>query len=463
MTAPSSRPRQRAASAPQWSMAEWLAYIESIERGRGIRLGLERIRRAWRRLGAHRPAERIVCVAGTNGKGSVVHLLHEALLAHGLRAGRYTSPHLRRFNERIALVGREASDAECIEAFAEVYGRCHDIGLSYFEFVTLAALLIMSEERLEVAVLEVGLGGRYDAVNLIDADIAIITSIGLDHCQYLGSDLGGIAREKCGIMRAGKPVLCAMLDHQRHAAALEAIVEEAESLGARLRLGGRDWQPRLEPDGSWIHCRDGAGLALPVPPACGAAGIDNAAVAVEALSLLLGPALAPQRLAAVCAGLSLPGRFQRGRRHPHILFDSAHNAPALERLLDRLRDERLELGCVVFGARLDKDIDEMLALFGDRPRDWLAVDFGEGLHPPERIAESLRGLMKAGRMPEAPVHQPGSAMRAAARLMDKPSGESAVHLVCGSFKALEDMLDALGEPGEGAPAATFPQGVENPT
>ena len=193
------------------SLAEWLAYLERLHPS-AIDMGLERSREVAARLGLSRPAPRVITVTGTNGKGSTCAFVAALLRAQGLKVGVYSSPHLLRYNERVQIDGEQASDAGLCEAFSAVEAARGETSLTYFEMGTLAALWLFERAELDVAVLEVGLGGRLDAVNLVDADLALITSIGVDHADWLGDTRESVAFEKAGIMRAGKPALCGDFD-----------------------------------------------------------------------------------------------------------------------------------------------------------------------------------------------------------------------------------------------------------
>ncbi|MGH8042707.1 MAG: bifunctional folylpolyglutamate synthase/dihydrofolate synthase, partial [Rudaea sp.] len=184
----------------QKNLAEWLDYQQRTH-PRSVALGLDRVGAVWQRMGAPRPAPVVVTVGGTNGKGSTVAFLEAMLVAAGKRAGCYTSPHLLRYNERVRVCGVEAGDAELCAVFERIEAARAEIPLTYFEFGTLAALWIFAHSKLDVAILEVGLGGRLDAVNIIDADAAIVVTVDLDHQDWLGSDLDRIGREKAGIFR----------------------------------------------------------------------------------------------------------------------------------------------------------------------------------------------------------------------------------------------------------------------
>lgn len=211
----------------QRSLADWLSYLEQLH-PTAIDMGLERSREVARRLGLGRPAKRVVTVTGTNGKGSTCALLAELLREQGLSVGVYSSPHLLRYNERVRIDGIEAGDAQLCDAFSAVEAARGEISLTYFEMGTLAAFWLFERAGLDFAVLEVGLGGRLDAVNLIDADLALITSIGLDHADWLGDTRESVAFEKAGILRAGKPALCGDLDPP------QPLLEQVAALGAHV-------------------------------------------------------------------------------------------------------------------------------------------------------------------------------------------------------------------------------------
>tara|TARA_R100000306_G_scaffold3900_3_gene6533 strand:- start:4571 stop:6022 length:1452 start_codon:yes stop_codon:yes gene_type:complete len=216
------------------TLAQWLDYIQRLHPSE-IDMGLDRVRQVAQRLGITRPAPVVITVTGTNGKGSHVAALEALSLALNLRVGTYTSPHILNYNERVRLKGQDISDQPLIDAFERIEQARGDISLSYFEFGTLAALMIFQQTPLDVVVLEVGLGGRLDAVNIIDADVAIISSIGLDHQEYLGNSRESVAREKAGIMRAGKPVVCVDANPPAN------LLEIAESLASPLYLIGREF------------------------------------------------------------------------------------------------------------------------------------------------------------------------------------------------------------------------------
>ncbi|MCB1745565.1 MAG: bifunctional tetrahydrofolate synthase/dihydrofolate synthase [Gammaproteobacteria bacterium] len=303
-------------------LASWLGWLE---RGRGdhIDLGLERSREVAARLGLQRPAPVVVTVAGTNGKGSSVALLEAVWRAAGYRVGAYTSPHLIRYNERIRIDGSAVRDEPIRDAFAAVEAARGDVSLTYFEFATLAALSLFERATLDVVILEVGLGGRLDAVNIVDADVALIAAIGLDHEDWLGSTREAIALEKAGIMRAGRPVVCS--DHVAPA----TLVEHAATLGAELHLIGADFAFERSAAGwNWWNARRLL-EALPHPALDGLHQYRNAAGALATIECLADRL--PVDEAAIRSGLAgvvLHGRFERLAGDHEYVMDVAHNPQA---------------------------------------------------------------------------------------------------------------------------------------
>jgi dihydrofolate synthase/folylpolyglutamate synthase len=339
------------------TLEEWLDYQQRIH-PRSIELGLDRVRSVWQRMGAPRPAPLVITVGGTNGKGSTVAFLEAMLAANGKRVGCYTSPHLLRYNERVRVLGEDASDAALVDAFERIEAARADIALTYFEFGTLAALWIFSQSKLDVAVLEVGLGGRLDAVNIIDADVAIVTTIDLDHQDWLGNDRDSIGREKAGIFRAGQPAVIGMRE------ANAGLLAEGHRVGARMLRAGHDYRVTMYGAG-WRWQMEAAHIELPAPVLAAPCQIDNAAAAIAALYALR------ERLgwnpAALAAGVSLAhaaARLQRMHKPgaAAIIIDVAHN-PQAARVLDAwLRDNRGSGSTfAVFGALADKDVAGIVA------------------------------------------------------------------------------------------------------
>lgn len=364
----------------------WLAWQESLH-PRAIELGLERPGRVLENL-AIRPARTVITVAGTNGKGSSVALLESVLRAAGLRVGAYTSPHLLRYNERVQIDGEAVSDEALCEAFARIDEARGGISLTYFEFGTLAALDIFARSRLDVAILEVGMGGRLDAVNLVDADVALVTSVAIDHSDWLGTDRESIAREKAGIFRAGRPAVYSEPEVP------SSLLEYARSIEAPLyRLGHEFGYERRGDTWNWWGarwCFDG----LPLPALTGAVQVQNAAGALAALECL-GDRFPVDR-EHLCRGLvsaTQPGRFQVIPGTVPQILDVAHNPQAAGELAASLRAAPAAGRThAVFAALADKDIAGVIAPLMDQVDRWhiagLDTPRGGGV---EALAAALSG------------------------------------------------------------------------
>lgn len=316
----------------------WLAYVEHLHH-RPVDLGLDRVRAVAARLGLHgdapRGARRIV-VGGTNGKGSTCAMLDAILRAAGYRVGRYGSPHLLHFSERAQIDGVAATEAQLVQHFAAVEQARGNVTLTYFEFTTLAVLAWFAAEHVDVAVLEVGLGGRLDAVNIVDADCAIVTTVDLDHVELLGPTREHIGWEKAHIFRAGRPAICVDPDPPAR------LVEHARAIGAVLWRLGREFSLSLPAPGlrQWnYHGPAMSRMALPWPALRGAHQLRNAAGVLAALEAL-GEVL-PVDQGAVRRGLGgvqLTGRFQVVPGQPTVVLDVAHNPHAAQALADALRN-----------------------------------------------------------------------------------------------------------------------------
>lgn len=322
------------------TLAEWLSWQETLHPSR-IELGLERVRSVWARLYAQANPSllpfAVITVGGTNGKGSCVAYLEACYRAARYRCGSYSSPHLLRYNERVRVDGEMATDDVLCAAFARVDRAREAVALTYFEFGTLAALDIFVRSELDIVVLEVGLGGRLDAVNLIDADVSLVASVGRDHMAWLGDDLASIAREKAGIFRCGRPAVIGQRD------APPALRERAEQLRALPLQAGREYSRGLaggaSAAGSWEWHGPGGKVfhALPSPALRGRHQGDNAAAALCAIDAL-GDRL-PVAVAAIRQGLLravLPGRFTVIPGDPTWVLDVAHNEQAVRALAENL-------------------------------------------------------------------------------------------------------------------------------
>jgi len=334
------------------TLQDWLRQLEQRTPESRIDLGLERVREVLSRLSGARLDCPVITVGGTNGKGSVVAMVESMCRAAGLRTLAYTSPHLLDFSERIRIDGEPAAADRIAAAIARVEHARGDAALTYFEHVTLAALAMALEAPPEVLVLEVGLGGRLDAVNVIDADVAVITSIGLDHTEWLGPTRLSIGREKAGIARPERPLI---VGERRLPAGLEPLLRAS---GARLALAGRDFRWRRAAGGKVRIEWDNRVLQLPRPALAGAWQLGNAACAVTALLALEDRlAISPAQMAEGLRQVRLPGRLQRVLDRPALWLDLAHNgagARALARALGPCPDSGASTA--VFSALADKDV-----------------------------------------------------------------------------------------------------------
>lgn len=334
------------------SLAEWLELLES-RHPKTIDLGLERCREVWQRMGSPRPARKIFTVGGTNGKGSTVAYLCGMLHELGYRYGSYTTPHLLEYNERVQLNGVCCADDLLVAAFERIEAARGKVSLSYFEFGTLAAISIMSMARLDYAVLEVGLGGRLDAVNLLDTDCAVITPIGLDHQDYLGNDLESIGREKAGIIRHGAPLVCGETTPPNSVLAVAAGLQVP-----LVRLGLEFGASRV--DDAIQFTKNGLEWMLPLPAMSGEHQVNNMATATAALLELIPEASDhADAIARGLEGVQIPGRMQKMSRRPLVLVDVGHNplaASVVGHALNSAMEGEAGRRCLcVIGMLADKD------------------------------------------------------------------------------------------------------------
>lgn len=439
------------------TLAEWLDYQQQIH-ARGIDMGLERVREVWQRMGAPRPAPVVITVGGTNGKGSTIAFLEAMLRAGGMRVGAYTSPHILRYNERVRVDAVEADDAALVAAFERIEtARGADsrqpVTLTYFEFGTLAAFDIFARANLDVALLEVGLGGRLDAVNLVDADCAIVVTVDLDHMEYLGPDRESIGREKAGIFRAGQPAIVGETNPPR------SLLDHARGIGACAEVLGRDfgWEPQIDalcwwhrdPDQSRYVAREeesGTQVLLTGELALeGAFQYHNAATAIAALRALGGRvrwdarALGKERYSGRSTPL-LPGRLQHLASSPDLVVDVGHN-PQAARELARWLDRHPVPGetRAVFGALADKDIEGVVAALGARIGRWYLAGL-EGESPRGETVTQLALRVRAALPDAVCAEYPGiPAALAAARAEASPEDRI---IAFGSFHVVAPVLRA---------------------
>jgi dihydrofolate synthase/folylpolyglutamate synthase len=419
----------------QRTLGDWLAYLEQLHPS-AIDMGLERSQAVASRMGLARPAPRVITVTGTNGKGSTCAFLASLLRGQGLSVGVYSSPHLLRYNERVQVNGIEASDAELCEAFAAVETGRGETSLTYFEMGTLAAFWLFARAGLDAVVLEVGLGGRLDAVNLVDADIALVTSIGVDHADYLGDTRESVAYEKAGIFRPGAPALCGDLDPP------QPLLDKVRELDCPFFLRGRDfdlamtdqhWQWRgSDAKGNPVELHDLPLLDLPM---------ENAALALQAYLLLDLPWHAGQIVQALQA-TRIVGRLDRrsfdwrGKRL-NLLLDVGHNPHAAQYLAERLARRPLAgKRLAVFGLLSDKDLDGVVDALDASVQHWAVAPLDS---PRSRPASELQAALQ-GR---------GASVDACASVADALEGQCALAtandeiLLFGSFFCVAEALQWL--------------------
>jgi dihydrofolate synthase/folylpolyglutamate synthase len=351
------------------TLPNWLALLESRHAETHIDMGLERVRTVKERMGLKFDCP-VIMVAGTNGKGSTCAMLEAMLLRAGYRVGLYIKPHFLEFNERARINGEMAPDAALVAAFDAVEARRGDIDLTYFEFTTLAIMHLLSQAGIDVAILEVGLGGRLDAVNVIDADVAIVTSVDIDHTDYLGETREEIGFEKAGIFRPGKAAICS------DPVPPQSLVRHAEEIGADLWLLGRDYNYQGDKQQWSYGGRAQRRNSLAYPALRGANQLLNASAALAALEVLrLQLPVGAQEVRTGLALVELPGRFQVLPGRPAVVLDVAHNphaAAALAQNLGNMGFHRYTYA--VFGIMQDKDIDAVVAPMAQYIDHWCVAD-----------------------------------------------------------------------------------------
>ncbi len=417
------------------SLSDWLSYLEQLHPS-AIDMGLDRSRQVASQIGLRRPAPRVITVTGTNGKGSTCAFIAALLQAHGLRVGVYSSPHLVRYNERVQVRGVEATDEQLCKAFEVIEKARGEISLTYFEMGTLAAFWLFEQAALDAVVLEVGLGGRLDAVNLIDADLALVTSVGVDHADWLGDTRESVAIEKAGIFREGRPALCGDIDPP------QPLLDQARALNCPLSLRGADFDLIIgSNDWSWfgtdcagarVELRDLPLLDLPM---------QNAALALQAyLQLDL-----PWREASVRQALldtRVTGRLDRRTfewhgKPLHILLDVGHNPHAAAFLAQRLHQRPVSgQRLAVFGLLNDKDLEGVLNELRDCFSHWAVAPLPTPRSRSEK--EIAQGLQNLG---AAVTSYPSVALALEAQCAQATSDDEIV--LFGSFYCVAEALEWL--------------------
>jgi dihydrofolate synthase/folylpolyglutamate synthase len=414
------------------TLAGWLAWIEQ-QHPSPIALGLDRVAEVRERMGI-RLQSVVLTVAGTNGKGSTCAMLEAILRAAGYRSGLYTSPHLLRYNERVRIDGVEAGDDALVEGFEAVERARAGVPLTYFEYGTLAALWLFARAACEAVVLEVGLGGRLDAVNVVDADCAVITGIAVDHVELLGDSREAIGAEKAGIFRAGRAAVVADRDPPR------SVLQAAERVGARLLMIGRDFDYRAG-TGQWQYRGlDGSKTEFAYPALRGSVQLRNASAAIAALETQRARLpLAMQDIRNGLAEVSIPGRFQVLPGRPQVILDVAHNPEAAGVLAANLGASGFSPETIgVIGMLNNKDASGVVAALAPRITRWhVAARPGPRGDDGTVLAKAIAGQDPAARVER--FASPAAAFAAAAR----NAGENDKIVVCGSFLTVSEVMAGL--------------------
>ncbi|NYF37463.1 bifunctional tetrahydrofolate synthase/dihydrofolate synthase [Stenotrophomonas sp. JAI102] len=417
------------------TLSDWLSYIEQ-QHPATIDMGLDRVRTVAQAMGLGAPAERSIVVGGTNGKGSTVAFIEAIARAAGWKVGAYTSPHLLRYNERVRIDGEDASDEALMAAFNAIEDARGDTTLTYFEYGTLAALHLFAQAGLDLAVLEVGLGGRLDAVNIVDSDVAVITTVDIDHSDWLGEDREAIGTEKAGIIRGWKPVILGEIDPP------SSVLARAYLVGANAIRGGSDFFAD-DIDGERWRWRDvGFRLELPYPTLRGPIQRANAATAIAALRALDRPLPRTAFIQGVAAA-RIRGRLQAfDRDGVEVLVDVGHNPQAARELAGALKAARVagSSTLAVFAALQDKDAAGVVDALADQVQQWhLAGLAGARAQSAGELQARLDGTAAAGATLHATV---ADALQHA--LQQAKAGDRL--LVFGSFHTAAEALQTL-DPG----------------
>ncbi|CAD7378114.1 bifunctional tetrahydrofolate synthase/dihydrofolate synthase [Xanthomonas arboricola] len=418
------------------SLSDWLAYIEQ-QHPQNIAMGLDRVREVAARLQLAAPARHVIVVGGTNGKGSTVAFIEAIAQAAGWKVGSYTSPHLLRYNERVRIDGNEAGDAQLVDAFAAVEAARGQTALTYFEYGTLAALWLLQRSGLDLAVLEIGLGGRLDAVNLIDSDVAVITTVDIDHTDWLGEDREAIGTEKAGIIRAWKPVVLGEIDPP------SSVLRRAYQLGANAIRAGSDYffepiEPQHSDAPQWRWRDVSVTLELPMPALQAPVQLANAAAAIAALQAL--PVELPDAAwAQGIANARVAGRLQRSDIDGvQVLLDVGHNPQAARALADAL-GVQAHTGSThaIYAALADKDVLGVVEAVAAQVDHWAlaGLDGARG-----QSAQALQARLQGSTAAQAACH--GDVAGALRAVLAQASPGDRV-LVFGSFHTVADALNAL--------------------
>ncbi|MBK6416430.1 MAG: bifunctional tetrahydrofolate synthase/dihydrofolate synthase [Thermomonas sp.] len=418
------------------TLADWLAHIER-QHPKSIDMGLQRVREVAARMRLPRPAKRVITVGGTNGKGSTVAFVEAIARAHGWKVGCYTSPHLLRYNERVRIDGVDAGDAALVAGFEAVEAARGDTSLTYFEYGTLCALWLFARSKLDLAVLEVGLGGRLDAVNVVDADASIITTVDLDHQDWLGEDIEAIGFEKAGIARPFKPLVLGDDDPPA------SVLRHAYAIGAQSwRIANDFFAEPLDAE-TWRWREVGFSMDLPMPALAAPVQLRNAACAIAAVRTLRAR-IDKQTYAEGVANARVAGRLQRFERNGvEVVVDVGHNPQAARALAAWLRAQPRRRTLAVYAALADKDVAGVAQALAGVVDGWHIAglsDAGPRGLGVDDFARQLAGSAAA----DAARHVGVDAALQAAMAQAGPGGRV---LVFGSFHTAAAALGHLGADG----------------
>jgi dihydrofolate synthase/folylpolyglutamate synthase len=404
-------------------LESWLTYLESIHPTE-IELGLDRVLVVFRRLFRRNPRARILTVGGTNGKGSTVVALEHLLARAGRAIGAYTSPHLQRYNERVRVNGADVSDETLVKAFESVEQARGQVSLTYFEFGTLAAFVVFNDAGVDDWILEVGLGGRLDAVNILDADLAIITSVDIDHVAFLGNDVESIGFEKAGILRPNRPAIFADVNPPR------SVLQQARAQNVPLQRPGSGYQlvnSAVQGNETWLEI-DGDSTRIALP----ALGLPMNSLAAAVVAIrALEPQLDAEDIERTLDELSLPGRFERLCESPLVIADVGHNPHAARWLASRIDAFRKpgQRVLAVYGALADKDVESVTSAMDAQVDRWFLAaltDVPRGLGCDELISRMIALRNPEGRCCAVSVKE-----AVTAALSD--AGENDLLIIFGSF------------------------------
>ncbi len=412
------------------TLNDWLEKIQCLHPDE-IELGLARISMVAERLNLLHPTPKVITLAGTNGKGTTTALLETVLHRHGFKVGAYTSPHLLKFNERIRINTQEIEDEKLVTAFEHVEQARNNIKLTFFEFTTLAALYCFQNIKLDYILLEVGLGGRLDAVNCIDSDYAVITTIDLDHCDWLGPTREHIAAEKAGIFRENKPVICGESNPPA------TLINHAKQLNTKAYYVGKQFH-YTPAENDWKFYTDTHSIEdLPVPNM----PIANAATAIQTLSTVLGFENIKQTiLRDTLNTLSVPGRMMRLQTHCPILLDVAHNPQACHYLNTQLAHTKPAGKILAVWSMLsDKALTESITPLMDKIEAWYVAP----LNAPR--AANINVLTDALSTQQANNIYPFESLPMAFEHAKSHATPDDLIVVFGSFYTLAEILSCLNE------------------